>query len=162
MELFKRLNWDRLLVKKKKKELKYKAKNFHICDYRFWRCRRSSYTPLTKVHFRSGVAISRWKALLLGSPKKLWRHTNTGVLKISSVYRQGSNYHLQVFLKECKYRKRDVGFQSQLSDSESRRRRVWHGELEFVKGCTLTNMQVVARSLCGTDRLGNGRGGDFA
>ena len=43
----------------------------------------------------------------------------TGVLKIGSVYRQGSNYHLQVFLKECKYRKRDVSFESQLSDDES-------------------------------------------
>ena len=42
----------------------------------------------------------------------------TGVLKISSVYRQGSNYHLQVFLKECKYRKRDVSFESQLSDDD--------------------------------------------
>ena len=44
----------------------------------------------------------------------------TGILKISGVYRQGqSNYHLQVFLKECKYRKRDVSFESQLSDDES-------------------------------------------
>ena len=42
----------------------------------------------------------------------------TGVLKIGSVYRQGSNYHLQVFLKECKYRARDVIFQSLLSDDE--------------------------------------------
>ena len=42
----------------------------------------------------------------------------TGVLKISSVYRQGSNYHLQVFLKECKYRKRDISFESQLSDDD--------------------------------------------
>ena len=40
----------------------------------------------------------------------------TGILKLGSVYRQGSNYHLQVFLKECKYRKRDVSFESQLSD----------------------------------------------
>ena len=43
----------------------------------------------------------------------------TGVLKIGSVYRQGSNYHFQVFLKECKYQKRDVSFESQLSDDES-------------------------------------------
>ena len=42
----------------------------------------------------------------------------TGVLKIGSVYRQGSIYHLQVFLKECKYRERDVIFQSLLSDDE--------------------------------------------
>ena len=43
----------------------------------------------------------------------------TGILKISSVYRQGSNYHLQVFLKECKYRKRDISFESLLSDDET-------------------------------------------
>ena len=44
----------------------------------------------------------------------------TGILKVgSSVYRQGSNYHLQVFLKECKYRKRDVSFESLLSDDET-------------------------------------------
>ena len=42
----------------------------------------------------------------------------TGVLKIGGVYRQGSNYHLQVFLKECKYRKRDVDFKRLLSDDE--------------------------------------------
>ena len=42
----------------------------------------------------------------------------TGVLKIGSVYRQGSNYHLQVFLKECKYKERDVIFESLLSDDE--------------------------------------------
>ena len=42
----------------------------------------------------------------------------TGILKISSVYRQGSNYHLQVFLKECKYKERDVIFNSLLSDDE--------------------------------------------
>ena len=45
----------------------------------------------------------------------------TGVLKIGSVYRQGSNYHLQVFLKECKYRKRDVSFESQLNDTNIHR-----------------------------------------
>ena len=43
----------------------------------------------------------------------------TGVLKIGGVYRQGSNFHLQVFLKECKYARRDVSFESQLSDDES-------------------------------------------
>ena len=43
----------------------------------------------------------------------------TGILKVGSVYRQGSNYHLQVFLKECKYRKRDISFESLLSDDES-------------------------------------------
>ena len=41
-----------------------------------------------------------------------------GVLKIASVYRRGSNYPLQVFLKECKYRERDVIFKSMLSDDE--------------------------------------------
>ena len=42
----------------------------------------------------------------------------TGVLKIGSVYRQGQNYYLQVFLKECKYTERDVEFKSQLSDDD--------------------------------------------
>ena len=42
----------------------------------------------------------------------------TGVLKIGSVYRKGSNYHLQVFLKECKYTKRDTSFESLLSEDE--------------------------------------------
>ena len=32
----------------------------------------------------------------------------TGVLKVASVYQQGSNYYLQVFLKECKYQERDI------------------------------------------------------
>jgi len=31
-----------------------------------------------------------------------------GVLKKGSVYCQGTNYHLQVFLKECKYKERDA------------------------------------------------------
>ena len=44
-------------------------------------------------------------------------HT-TRVLKIGSVYRQGSNYHLHLFLKKCKYTKRDTSFESQLSDDE--------------------------------------------
>ena len=42
----------------------------------------------------------------------------TGILKIGSVYRHGGKHHLQVFLKECKYRKRDVSFESQLSDDD--------------------------------------------
>ena len=42
----------------------------------------------------------------------------TGVLKIGSVYQRVSNYHLQVFLKECKYREREVIFKSLLSDDE--------------------------------------------
>ena len=43
----------------------------------------------------------------------------SGVLKIGSVYKQGDNLHLQVFLKECKYRERDVEFVSALSDDEA-------------------------------------------
>ena len=31
----------------------------------------------------------------------------TGILKIESVYRQGSNYYFQVFLRGCKYTKRE-------------------------------------------------------
>jgi hypothetical protein len=42
----------------------------------------------------------------------------TGILKIGSVYQQGLNHHLQVFLKECKYEQRDVSFKSQLSSSD--------------------------------------------
>ena len=42
----------------------------------------------------------------------------TGVLKIGSVYKQGSTHYLQVFLKECKYQERDMEFKSQLSDDE--------------------------------------------
>ena len=42
----------------------------------------------------------------------------TGILKIASVYRQGSNYHFQVFLKECKYKNRDTSFENLLSDDE--------------------------------------------
>ena len=42
----------------------------------------------------------------------------TGILKIGSVYRQGSNCHLQVFLKECRYKERDVIFKSLLSDDD--------------------------------------------
>ena len=43
----------------------------------------------------------------------------TGILKIGSVYRQGSNYHLQVFLKDCKYTRRDTSFESLLSDDKT-------------------------------------------
>ena len=43
----------------------------------------------------------------------------TGILKIGSVYRQGSNCYLQVFLKECRYRERDVISKSLLSSDES-------------------------------------------
>ena len=31
----------------------------------------------------------------------------TGILSISYVYRQGSNYHPQLFLKECKYMEKE-------------------------------------------------------
>jgi len=41
-----------------------------------------------------------------------------GVLKKGSVYCQGTNYHLQVFLKECKYKERDASFECHLSDDE--------------------------------------------
>ena len=42
----------------------------------------------------------------------------TGILKIGSVYMQGTNYYLQVFLKECKCKERDVSFMSQLGLDE--------------------------------------------
>ena len=41
-----------------------------------------------------------------------------GVLRIGSVYKKGHNYYLQVFLKECRYTKREIEFQSQLSDED--------------------------------------------
>ena len=42
----------------------------------------------------------------------------TGVLKIGSVYQQGLNYYLQVFLKECKYTDRESSFESRLSSDD--------------------------------------------
>ena len=42
----------------------------------------------------------------------------TGVLKIGSVYTQGLNHYLQVFLKECKYSSIDSIFESQLSEDD--------------------------------------------
>ena len=42
----------------------------------------------------------------------------TGVLKLASVYRQKSDYYLQVFLKECKFKKFNMNFRSMLTDSE--------------------------------------------
>ena len=50
------------------------------------------------------------------NPEEIGFCNATGILKIASVYRQGSNYHLQVFLKECRYKERDVIFKSLLSD----------------------------------------------
>ena len=49
----------------------------------------------------------------------------TGILKISHVYRQGSNYHHQVVLKECKYAKKKRVFESLLSDDEEGFDTVW-------------------------------------
>ena len=44
----------------------------------------------------------------------------TGILKIGSVYRQGENYHVQVFFERGQVqRERDVIFKSQLSDDDS-------------------------------------------
>ena len=61
---------------------------------------------------------TRFKGNSWGKPENIGSCYATGVLKIAGVYRQGSNYHLQVFLKECKYMKRDTSFESQLSDAE--------------------------------------------
>ena len=55
---------------------------------------------------------------LIDKPKSIGSCNAIGVLKIGSVYRKGSNYHLQVFLKECKYTKRDSTFESQLNGIE--------------------------------------------
>ena len=62
---------------------------------------------------------TRFRGNYPGFIEKIGACYATGVLKIGSVYRQGSNHHLQVFLKECKYRRRDIGFESLLSDDES-------------------------------------------
>ena len=61
---------------------------------------------------------TRFKGNSWDKPESIGSCFATGILKIGSVYRKGSNYHLQVFLKECKYRKRDSTFESQLSDDE--------------------------------------------
>ena len=65
-----------------------------------------------------GEIRTRFKGNQWEKPGNIGSCFATGILKIGSVYRQGSNYHLQVFLKECKYTKRDTSFESQLSDDE--------------------------------------------
>ena len=89
----------------------------------------------------------------------------TGILKIGSVYRQGSNCHLQVFLKECRYKERDVIFKSLLSDDDDdegydtihwRLRTICEDQL-----FTNTHRRAAVRILRGIDRLGSGSGGDF-
>ena len=64
-----------------------------------------------------GEINTRFRGDHPGSIESIGACHATGILKIGSVYRQGSNYHLQVFLKECKYKKRD-SFESLLSDDE--------------------------------------------
>ena len=66
----------------------------------------------------NGEIRTRFKGNSWGKPESIGSCFATGILKIGSVYRQGSNYHLQVFLKECKYEKRDTSFESLLSDDE--------------------------------------------
>ena len=61
---------------------------------------------------------TKFKGNYLGFIEEIGACYATGILKIASVYRQASNHHLQMFLKECKYRKRDVSFESQLSDDD--------------------------------------------
>ncbi len=65
-----------------------------------------------------GEIRTRFKGNSWGKLESIGSCFATGILKIGSVYRKGSNYHLQVFLKECKFRKRDSTFESQLSDDE--------------------------------------------
>ena len=65
-----------------------------------------------------GEIRTRFKGSSWSKPEDIGACHATGVLKIGSVYRQGSNYHLQVFLKECKWKERDVSFESQLSDND--------------------------------------------
>ena len=61
---------------------------------------------------------TRFRGNAWDKPEDIGACHATGILKIAGVYRKGSNYHLQVFLKECKYKKRDSTFESQLSDDE--------------------------------------------
>ena len=65
-----------------------------------------------------GEITTMFKGDSRGKSKKIGSCYATGVLKIGSVYRKGSNYHLQVFLRECKYRKRESSFESLLSSDE--------------------------------------------
>ena len=66
-----------------------------------------------------GEIRTRFKGNSWGKPENIGSCYATGILRsVGSVYRQGSNYYLQVFLKECKYMKRDTSFKSQLSDDE--------------------------------------------
>ena len=69
---------------------------------------------LTGEPLSNGKYVNAW-----GKPEDIVACHATGVLKVGSVYRQGGNYHLQVFLKECKYKERDMSFVSQLSDDDS-------------------------------------------
>lgn len=65
-----------------------------------------------------GEIRTKFRGNSWGKPEDIGPCYATGVLKIGSIYRQGSNYYLQVHLKECKYKERDVSFVSQLSDDE--------------------------------------------
>ena len=71
-----------------------------------------------KLIIWDGEIRTRFKGNSWGKPENIGSCFATGILKIGSVYRKGSNYHLQVFLKECKFRKRDSTFESQLSYDE--------------------------------------------
>ena len=55
-----------------------------------------------------GEIRTKFRGNSWGKPEDIGPCYATGVLKIVSVYRQGSNYYLQVFLKECKYKQRDT------------------------------------------------------
>ena len=65
-----------------------------------------------------GEIRTKFKGNAWVKPEDIGACQATGILKIGSVYRKGSNYHLQVFLKECKYKQRDTCFKSQLSDDD--------------------------------------------
>jgi len=65
-----------------------------------------------------GEIKTKFIGKLLCKPEDLGACYVTGILNIGSVYRQGANYYLQVLLKECKYKEREVVFKSQLSDDD--------------------------------------------
>ena len=45
-------------------------------------------------------------------------HCNATVLKIDSVYKQGKNYHLQVYVEQCKYNDAENQQCNMLSDDD--------------------------------------------
>ena len=71
-----------------------------------------------KLLMWDGECKTMFNGKLIDNLQKIPPCEATGVLKMSSIYKSGENYHLQVFLKECKYDACVNDFQSQISDNE--------------------------------------------